>query len=337
MAIKSMWQLGGLSWAELLKRTWRQFRKDRVLDRSAVLSFYFLLSLFPLILLLMTMLGMVLESGRVFRETLHEYLSSILPRSASAPIDTTLGEIRRQSGALKFSFALIFTWWSAAKGMLAIIDGLNIAYEITESRPWWKKYLVASALTMVTLALFALSFLITIEGERFSEAIARLLGHSGLVAGAWRALRWVLLLAVIAVAFNILYTFAPNVKRRQWHWLTPGTVIGVSLWLLGSFTFKTYLAFFNQYSATYGSIGAVIILLLWLHLSGAAILVGGAVNSEIARASGLGERRNTGRSTAPPLARPDAGTRNTTGFSRRATERRQDEGTATLPTRSGNS
>ena len=332
-SMKSMWELGGLSAKQLLKHTWRHFWKDRVLDRSAVLSFYFLLALFPLILLLMTMLGMVLESGPVFRETLHEYLSSILPRSASTLVDTTLGEIRRRSGALKFSFALVFSWWSAAKGMLAIVDGLNIAYEVDETRPWWKKYLIASALTIVSLVLFASSILITIEGGRLSEDIARYFGHGDFVIGAWQGLRWILLLGVIAVAFNVLYTFAPNLKHRQWHWLTPGTVVGMSLWLLSSLAFKTYLSFFNQYSATYGSIGAVIILLLWLYLSGAAILVGGAVNSAIERAStsGLDEERNPGPTTTPELAKRDANARDTTDFRRRATERWENEGGSTLP------
>ena len=325
-ASTSMWKLGGLSAGELLRHTWRQFWKDRVLDRSAVLSFYFLLSLFPLILLLMTMLGMVLESGPVFRETLHDYLSSILPMSASALIDTTLGEIRRRSGALKFSFALVFTWWSAAKGMLAIVDGLNVAYDVAETRPWWKKYLIASALTIVSLVLFASSILITIEGGRLSEDIARYFGHDDFVNGAWQGLRWILLLGVIAVAFNVLYTFAPNVKHRQWHWLTPGTVVGLSLWLLSSLAFKTYLGFFNQYSATYGSIGAVIVLLLWLYLSGAAILVGGAVNSAIEHASGLGQRQSPGLATGLPLAKATADNRNMIDFRRRATERWESEG-----------
>ncbi|MFS8086210.1 MAG: YihY/virulence factor BrkB family protein [Acidobacteriota bacterium] len=282
----SIWKLGGLSWKELLRRTWRKFWTDRVLDQSAMLSFYFLLAIFPLFLFLIALVGLLLQSGPVLQERLHEYLAAVVPGPASTLIDATLGEIDRGSGALKLSIALLFTWWSASQGMFAIVSGLNIAYEVGESRPWWKKYLVASGLTIVSLVLFACALLLLIYGGRFSASIANHFGYSGFIAGMWRILTWLLLLAVVLMAFNILYRYAPNVKRRQWHWLMPGTVAGITLWLLGSFGFQLYLSFFNSFTVTYGSIGAVIILLLWLYLSGIAILVGGEVNSVIEKESG---------------------------------------------------
>ncbi len=286
MRMPIIWTLGGLTWQELLRRTWRQFWKDRALDQSAMLSFYFLLSIFPLLLFLIALLGLLLQTGPVLQGTLHRYLAAVVPASASTLIDTTLGEINRGSGALKLSVALLFTWWSASQGMLAIVEGLNIAYEVGESRPWWKKHLVASGLTIVCLLLFACALLLVIYGGRFSESIASHLGYSGFIAGIWDALTWLLLLAFVLMAFNILYVYAPNVKHQQWHWLMPGTVVGITIWLLGSFGFRLYLSLFNSYTVTYGSIGAVIILLLWLYLSGIAILVGGEVNSEIEKASG---------------------------------------------------
>ena len=288
MRMPSIWTLNGLTWQELLRRTWRQFWKDRVLDQSAMLSFYFLLSLFPLLLLLflIALFGLLLQAGPVLQGTLHEYLAAVVPASASTLIDTTLGEINRGSGALKLSVALLFTWWSASQGMLAIVEGLNIAYEVGESRPWWKKHLVASGLTIVCLLLFACALLLVIYGGRFSESIASYFGYSGFIAAIWKIITWLLLLAFVLMAFNILYVYAPNVTHRQWHWLMPGTVVGITIWLLGSFGFRLYLSFFNNYTVTYGSIGAVIILLLWLYLSGIAILVGGEVNSEIEKTSG---------------------------------------------------
>ena len=288
--MQSIWRFGGLTWRELVGHTWRRFWKDRVLDQSAMLSFYFLLSIFPLFLFLIALLGLLLQKGPALQETLHRHLAAVLPTSASTLIETTLGEINRGSGALKLSVALLFTWWSASQGMLAIVEGLNIAYEVGESRPWWKKYLVASGLTIVCLLLFACALLLVIYGGRFSESIASHLGYSGFIAGIWDALTWLLLLAFVLMAFNILYVYAPNVKHRQWHWLMPGTVVGITLWLLGSFGFRLYLSLFNSYTVTYGSIGAVIILLLWLYLSGIAILVGGEVNSEIEKASGQVEK-----------------------------------------------
>lgn len=284
--IPSIWKLGGLTWRQLSSRTWHQFWKDRVLDQSAMLSFYLLLSIFPLCLFLIALLGLLLQSGPVLKETLHQYFAAVLPPSASTLIDATLGEISRGSGTLKLSVALLFTWWSASQGMLALVEGLNVAYEVGESRPWWKKYLVASGLTIASLVLFACALLLLIYGGRFSESIASHFGYSGFIVGMWQILTWLLLLAFVLMAFNILYVYAPNVKHRRWHWLMPGTVVGITLWLLGSFGFRLYLSLFNSYTVTYGSIGAVIILLLWLYLSGIAILIGGEVNSEIEKASG---------------------------------------------------
>jgi membrane protein len=286
----SIWKLGGLSWQELLRRTWHRFWKDRVLDQSAMLSFYFLLSIFPLLLFLMTLLGLVLQSEPALQGTLHRYLAAVVPRSASALIDTTLEEITRGSGAATLSVALLLAWWPASQGMIAIIEGLNIAYEVGESRLWWKKYLVASGLTIAAVVFFAGALLLLIYGGRLSESIAMQLGYSGFIAGLWQVVSWILLLAFVLTAFNMLYIYAPNVKHRQWRWLMPGTVAGVALWLLVSFGFQLYLGFFDRFSLTYGSIGAVIILLLWFYLSGIAILVGGEVNSEIEKATGQVQR-----------------------------------------------
>jgi membrane protein len=209
----------------------------------------------------------------------------VVPESASGLIDTTLGEITRASGGGKLSLALLFTLWAASRGMVAIIEGLNIAYGVGELRSWWKKNLVALVLTIVSLGLIGSALLSMIYGSRFSGVIELHFGPNGLIAGVWRVLEWILLLAFVLAAFNIFYFYAPNVKRRRWHWLMPGTVAGVALWLLVSFGFKLYLSVFNNFTVTFGSIGAVIILLLWFYLSGIAILVGGEVNSETEKAA----------------------------------------------------
>lgn len=280
-----IWKFGGLTWKELLTRTWRQLWNDRVSDQSATLSFYFLLSLFPLLLFLFALMGLLLQSNSVTQEVLYRYLATILPPSASSLIDTTLGEITRGADPFKLSIALLFLWWSAVQGMLAIIEGLNIAYKVEEARSWWRKYAVASGLTIVFLLLAAAALLLLLYGERLSEIIASHVEFGGSVVRIWQVLRWFLVLAFVLMAFNILYVYAPNVRHREWHWLMPGTVVGVSLWLLASGGFQLYLRFFNQFTVTYGTIGAVIILLLWLYLSGIAFLAGAEVNSVIEGAS----------------------------------------------------
>jgi membrane protein len=279
----SLWKLGELTWSKLLRRTWRRFWEDRILDQSAKLSFYFLLSLFPLLLFLIALLGLLLQSGPVLQETLHKYLAAVVPESAPGLIDTTLQEITRGSGGGRLSLALLFALWAASRGAVAIMEALNIAYEVEESRSWWKKHLVALGLTIVSLALIASALLLMIYGGRLSEIMMSHFAFSSFIAGVWKVLQWPLLLGFVLVAFNILYLYAPNVRRRRWHWLMPGTVVGVTLWLLVSFGFKLYLSLFDHFTVTYGSIGAVIVLLLWLYLSGTAILIGGEVNSEIER------------------------------------------------------
>jgi membrane protein len=279
--IRTSQELGGWTLRGVIGRTWKRFWKDRILDQSATLSFYFLLSLFPLLLFLFALLGFLLQSGPLLRETLHESLAAVVPQSASGLIDRTLGEIIQGAGAFGLSTALLFTWWSASQGMLAIIDGLNVAYEVEDSRPWLKKFVVASSLTMGSLAMLAAALIMLLYGGRLSTIIIGHFGFRGFVAGLWQALQWLLLLAFALMAFNLIYFFAPNVERRRWRWLMPGTVAGVSLWLAVSFGFKIYLIFFNRFTVTYGSIGAVIILLLWFYLTGIAILVGGEVNAAI--------------------------------------------------------
>ncbi len=169
--------------------------------------------------------------------------------------------------------------------MFAIIEGLNIAYRVEEARSWWRRCAVASGLTIAFLLVAAAALLLLLYGGRLSETIESQWDFGGSVARIWQVLRWLLVLSFVLMGFNILYVYAPNVRHRKWHWLMPGTVVGVSLWLLASAGFQLYLRYFNQFTVTFGSIGAVIILLLWLYLSGIALLVGAEVNSVIEGAS----------------------------------------------------
>ncbi len=275
-----------LGWRDLLRRIWDRFWKDRVLDQSAMLSFYFLVSIFPLLLFLMTLLGLLEHSGHAFQETLRHYLEAVVPQvAASKLINTTLGEVSPGNGAVKLSIALLFTWWSASQGMLAVVRGIHNAYDTAESRPWWKAYLVASGLTVACLLLFAGALLLLIYGGRLSDILAQRWGSGDFVARIWPVLAGLFVLGCVLAAFNLIYVWGPKVTHRQWHWLMPGTLVGVALWLLGSFGLKLYLSVFGTLSISYGSVGAAIVLLMWLYLSGIAVLVGAEVNSIIENAS----------------------------------------------------
>lgn len=276
-----MWNFGGLSPRQLTARTWRHSLELGILDQSAKLSFYFLLALFPLLMVLLALLGLVLQSGPALQDTLRMYLLALAPASVAGLVDRTLAEVTGPSGGVRISLALLLTWLPAARGMLAVMDGLNSAYGVRDRRPLWHRLGLASLLTTAAVLLTSTALALLIYGGRMARTLARFLGHSGAVAATWQVLQWVILLAVVLLAFNIVYVYGPHVRHRRWHWLMPGTVVGVGLWLAVSFAFKLYLAYFSNFSLMYGSLGAVVVLMLWLYLSGVAILVGAQVNAVI--------------------------------------------------------
>ncbi len=285
MKASSLWKLGGLSWGVLAKRVWTEANDDDVFGRAAQLAYYFLLALFPLLIFLTASLGLMLESGDGLRTALFNYLSQVMPGSAFQLVDTTMGEITGSSGAGKLSFGLLATLWAASNGMGAITEALNVAYDVKETRPWWKRRLVAVVLTTSLSVLVITALLLVLLGGKVADTLAVHYQLGGFFTIAWKVLQWPIVFAFMVLSFALIYYFAPSLKDQDWKWLTPGSLIGVVLWLVVSFGFKAYLHFFDSYSTTYGSLGAVIILMLWLYLTGAAILIGGEINSEIEHAA----------------------------------------------------
>jgi membrane protein len=277
----SMWGLGGLSWKELAKRVWNEASNDDVWGRAAQLSYYFLLALFPLLLVLMAILGIFADKGTQLRESLIGYLGQVMPASAGELVQKTVDELSSSAGGGKISVGLLATLWAASNGMGAVSETLNSAYNVKESRPWWKSRLVAIGLTIALAILIVAALALLLYGYEIADAVTSWAGLSGVFKITWKIAQWPIVLFFILLAFNLIYYFAPDLKEQEWKWVTPGAAIGVGLWLLVSFAFKTYLKYFNSYSATYGSLGALIIMMLWFYFTGMAILFGGEVNSEI--------------------------------------------------------
>ncbi len=251
---------------QLLRRVWQRARDNRLLGQAAELAFYLVLSLFPLLLLVVSLLGLLLHSHSLPKEALERYVATIAPDSASALIEKTLNEVGAGFNPFALSFAVVFLWWSSDKVMLAAINSLNVAYDVDETRPWWKKLLLSSALTVALLVLLAAMILILIYGQRW-------------FAGLWLEALWLLVVGFMLVSFNAVYFFAPNITHESWRRLLPGTAVGTILWLLASLGLQTYLRHFGHYALAYGSIDAVIVLLMWLYLSSIAFVVGAEVNS----------------------------------------------------------
>ena len=281
----SLWKFGGLTPLRLIQRVYAEIDNDDVWGRSAALSYYFLLALFPALLFMVSLLGMAAGPGTELRNGLFQNLARVLPGSASDLVAKTVTEVHQASGIGKLIFGLLTALWAASGGMSAIITTLNVCYDVTETRPWWKQKLTAIGLTIGISILVLLAITITLYGGQLIEWIGGKVGLGAAAVLAWKIVQWPIALAAMLTAFAGIYYFAPNLKKPEWYWISPGATVGLVLWIAASFGFRIYLQFFNTYSKTYGSLGAVIILMLWFYLTAFSILMGGEVNSEITHAT----------------------------------------------------
>jgi membrane protein len=280
-----VWHLGGLSVGQLVKNVWTEIDKDDVLGRAAQLSFYFLLALFPLLIFVSAVLGQIFSGNADLYRDLLSYLQTVMPASAYTLVRGTVDEITIGSSGGKLSLGLVATLWTAASGMEAVINGLNIAYKVTERRPWWRRRFVAINLTVLLALIAGSAVFLALFGGRLGSFLAGRYGYGDAFGHLWFAVQFVSPPLVMLVIFAVIYRFAPNTRAQGWQALVPGAFVAVVLWLAATALFRLYLSHFDSYSKTYGSLGAVIVLMLWLYLSGVAILVGGEVNSEIRKAA----------------------------------------------------
>jgi len=281
----SLWTRGGLSTKDFVRRIFYQIYEDQVLGHCAELAYYFLFALFPLLLFLTTLLGYLAEANEELRINLFTYIARVSPSMDIVNLlSDTLAEITRGKGGAKLSIGLLVAIWASSNGMLAVGNTLNLACGLKETRPWWRRRLGAMLLTVAFAVLLVLSLTMMILGGDFGEALAQRIGLGTAFAVVWRFVQWPLVLLFLFVSFDIVYNFAPNMDRRHRGWGTPGAVTAVALWLAATLGYRVYLGYFHAYSKTYGSLGAVILLLVWFYLTGFALLMGGEVNSEIARA-----------------------------------------------------
>jgi membrane protein len=296
-----------LTWKEVAKRTWARANEDDVFGRAAQLAYYFLLALFPLMIFLIAVLGLFASTGEHLRAGLFQYLNQTLPASAYVLVQKTLDEIIRSSGGGKISLGLILSIWSASAGMLAIMDTLNVAYGVREGRSFIKLHALAIGLTIAVAALMIAAVTLLL----FGSYLVKVLPLGGAMTLFWKFAQYPISIACALLVFALIYYAAPDVEQRRWHWITPGSIVGVALWLLASLALRVYLHFFNNYSATYGSLGAVIILLLWFYLSGVAILLGAEVNVVLENAaaeSGIEDAKLKGEKTPGSLRQHEPAT-----------------------------
>jgi membrane protein len=278
--------LGGLSFTELAKRVWSEANENDAFSHAAELAFYFLLAFFPLLIFLISVLGFMPSA----QDRLVDYLAQAMPSEAKLLLRDWVNNIARQTTGSLLSLSLLGALWAASSGMAALMRTLNIAYEVDEGRPWWKARLVAIALVLALTVFVVGGSLLIIFGDKLAAALSGWFGLGEVFTAVWPYVDYLIGLALVVVGIGAIYYLAPN-AAQNWRWITPGAVFAVAAMAIASFLFSIYLGYAPSYSATYGSLGAVIVLMLWLYILGLAIFLGGEVNSEIGKAAGRAVRQ----------------------------------------------
>jgi len=253
-----------------------EIEDDNVFNGAAALAYYWMLAIFPLAIFLLSLLPFLpiphLEAA------IMDLLGQALPREAAALFTDVISEVTSNTSGGLLSFGLLFTLWSASSGLYAIMQQLNITYDVKEGRSFWKARGIALLLTIMFLVMIIGAFALVVFGGVVQDWLASFLGQAPLLLGFFAALRWVIIIGLILLGFATIYYFGPDVEQK-FHFITPGSVLGALLLIGASVGFSYYVSNFGDYTATYGSIGAVIILLLWLYLAGLVILLGSEVNA----------------------------------------------------------
>lgn len=278
----SPWKLGGLSMKELGTRVYTETMEDEILDRGAALAYYLLFALFPGLLFLTTLIGLLPVPDLMDR--LLGYARQALPPDAASMVERTLGEIQAGAGGGLLSVGILGALWAGSAGMAALMHALNVAYDVAEARPFWKRRLVAILLTIGFAVFVVTALVLMVFGPRIGEAVASAFGLGGVFTVVWNVISVPVVIFLVLMAIALVYYLAPA-KDQDWRWVTPGSLVALVLWLALSFGLRIYVTRFGDYNATYGSIGGVILLLLWLFLSSVVILLGAVVNAEIERAA----------------------------------------------------
>jgi membrane protein len=272
--------IGGLTLKELAIRTWRETMEDNVLGRAAELAYYFLLAFFPMLIFLTSLVGFL--PG--LREAIFGALAKFVPGEAMALVSQTIFDVTRNRSGGLISFGLLGALWAASGGVTAVMGTLNVAYDAKEERSIWKTRLIAIGLTVLLALLVIGGTALIMFGDRFAAWLAARFWMGSALTVVWSVIHYLLGLALLFLGLELIYYFGPNVEQ-DWKWITPGAAFAVVSLIVASLLFSLYLRVAPDYSATYGSIGAVIVLMLWLYLMGAVILIGGEINAEIAHAA----------------------------------------------------
>ncbi|HXJ15718.1 MAG TPA: YihY/virulence factor BrkB family protein [Candidatus Polarisedimenticolia bacterium] len=280
------WSFGGLTPRQFARRLSHRIYKNDLLGRASELAFDFLLAVFPLMLFMLTLFGLFASQSAHLQDSLLAHLGRFFPPSAFRLLSRVTDELAAHAGGGKLVFGIVVGLWFSTSGIASMMAGLNLAYRARETRSWLKVRAIALGLTLCNSVLVVFALGVALLGGRFVDWAGSVFHLEPIIVVLWRWLEWPIAVLFVATSFSLIYYYGPDLERRRWRWISAGSLFGALLWLAASLGFRGYLHFFNAYSTTYGSLGAVMILLIWLYVAGLAFLIGGEINAEIESAAG---------------------------------------------------
>jgi membrane protein len=271
------------SWWQILKRTVKEFQDDNLTDWAAALTYYGLMSLFPMLVALVAVLGVFGQEDSI-ATLLDSFNEAGLSSLADAVREPLLGVVNSKAGAgALLSFGLLAALWSASGYLGAFMRAANSIYETEEGRPFWKLRPTQVGLTLLGVLLLSLVAIgLAISGP-VAEAIGDAIGFGDTAVTVWSIAKWPLMLAIVMSIIAALYYIAPNVRQPNFRWVSPGGVLAVVLWVVASFGFAFYVSNFGSYNETYGTLGGIISFLVWMWISNLALLLGAEFDAELER------------------------------------------------------
>lgn len=274
----------------ILKRTLVAFYDDQMTHHAAALTYYALMSLLPTMLLCVSLLGLLGQYPATY-DAILDYLRDLVPQSTLGAVDAALRGALRSEGTAAGALAVsVLVALYGTTGLLeAARRALNVVFDARQGRSFLRRKATDVASTVVLVGLILVTLVFVFVGGGLARDIFDALGLGSTAVSVWRAARWPAAYLVATLVFAFLYYVTPDVKQRAFHWITPGAVVGVALWLLASIGFSLYLSHFTSFNATYGSLGAALVLVVWLWLTNVALLFGAELNAEIEREKELSE------------------------------------------------
>lgn len=267
------------TWGEFLSKLYAKLLGTDILGHAAQVAFYFSFAIFPLLYFLVSLMGMVLESSKELQAELFIFLRQVMPYSVYELISKTIAEVIENSSGGKATLGLAVTLWSASAGFDAIRNALNSIYGLTEKRYWVRIKLESLAFTLLLSIFTGILLYIVFYGWQFFQGMMLKVGLEVTSPVLIGLIQWVAILTVTLLTCEVVYNLLPSYGKFRWVWINAGSIAAIVLWIALTAGFRTYLGYFNSYDRTYGSLGAVIIMMLWLYLTACALMLGGAINA----------------------------------------------------------